>query len=170
MTPDAEGAPPAVLPAGTRLRVVSSTAAATVAGTAVHVQGLDDPSIDGWVVAGDLVPKDSVAPRVWGVVGGTARFSPNGDGVADTATITGNLSEIGRLDRHGQGRRRRHVKTATGTGAAFSLTWDGTSGGGTAADGAYSVSRRCGGRLGQRLQLERRQAHRRHRRARRSGR
>ena len=89
LTPDAEGVPPAVLPAGTRLRVVSSTAAATVAGTAVHVQGLDDPSIDGWVVAGDLVPKDSVAPRVWGVEGGTARFSPNGDGVGDTATVTG---------------------------------------------------------------------------------
>ncbi len=140
MTPDAEGAPPAILPAGTRLRVVSSTAAATVAGTAVHVQGIDDASIDGWVVAGDLVPKDSVAPRVWGVEGGTARFSPNGDGTGDTATVTGNLSETAAWTATVKDAGGGTVKTATGNGAAFSLTWDGASGGGTAADGTYTVS------------------------------
>ncbi len=140
MTPDAEGAPPVVLPAGTRLRVVSSTAAAAVSGTAVHVQGLDDPSIDGWVVAGDLIPKDSTAPRVWGVDGGTSRFSPNGDDVGDTATVTGNLSETAAWTATVKDADGGALKTATGNGATFALTWDGTTGGGTAADGAYSVS------------------------------
>ena len=140
MTPDAAGDPPAVLPAGTRLRVVSTTAAATVAGTAVHVQGLDDPSIDGWVVAGDLVPKDSAPPRVWGVDGGTSRFSPNGDGTVDTATVTGNLSETAAWTATVKDADGGALKTATGNGTTFSLTWDGASGGGAAADGAYSVT------------------------------
>ena len=140
LTPDAEGTPPAVLPAGTRLRVVSSTATATVAGTAVHVQGLDDPAIDGWVVAGDLVPKDSAAPRVWGVVGGTARFSPNGDGVTDTATISGNLSEPAAWTATLKDADGGTIKTATGNGTTFTLTWGGNTDGTTAADGAYPVS------------------------------
>ena len=118
----------------------SSTATATVAGTAVHVQGLDDPSIDGWVVAGDLVPKDSAAPRVWGVVGGTARFSPNGDGVTDTATISGNLSEPAAWTATLKDADGGTIKTATGNGTTFSLTWGGNTGGTTAADGAYPVS------------------------------
>ena len=130
LTPDVEGEPPTVLPAGTRLRVVSSTATATLVGTAVHVQGIDDPSIDGWVVAGDLVPKDSAAPRVWGVVGAGARFSPNGDDVVDTAH---DLGQPLRNRPPGPPRSRPAdggtIKTATGTSDTFSLTWGGTSGG-----------------------------------------
>jgi flagellar hook assembly protein FlgD len=140
LTPAAEGDPPAVLPTGTRLHVVSSMATAVVAGTAVHVQGVDDPSIDGWVAAGDLVPKDSAAPRVWGVDGGAGRFSPNGDGVTDTATISGNLSESAAWTATVKRADGSTIKTATGTSATFSLTWGGTSGGVTVADGAYAVS------------------------------
>ena len=140
LTPDVEGEPPTVLPAGTRLRVVSSTATATLAGTAVHVQGLDDPTIDGWVVAGDLVPKDSAAPRVWGVAGSGTRFSPNGDDVGDTATISGHLSESAGWTATVKALDGGTIKTATGTGDTFAITWGGTSGGSPVADGAYPVT------------------------------
>ena len=140
LTPDVEGELPTLLPAGTRLRVVSSTATATLVSTAVHVQGIDDPSIDGWVVAGDLVPKDSAAARVWGVVGSGTRFSPNGDDVVDTGTISGNLSESATWTATVKTTDGGTIKTATGTSDTFAITWGGTSGGSPVADGAYPVT------------------------------
>jgi flagellar hook assembly protein FlgD len=141
LTPDGEGLPPATIPTGTRLRVVlDGIAVASTGGPSVRVQGIDDPSIDGWVATADLVPKDSSAPRVWGVESGVGRLSPNGDGVVDDATMTGNLSEPAHWTAKVKGSDGTVLDTASGTGGTFSITWDGLDGGDPVADGAYTVT------------------------------
>ena len=107
---------------------------------------------------------------VRGLDGRHRPFSPNGDGVADTATICGQLHRIGRLDRcASRTPAAATLQTATGTGSTFSLTWDGTLGGGHRRRRRLHRQRDGRRRLGQRASSTRRQARRRHRRARRSG-
>src|SRR5262245_34396595 len=89
---DATGANTGSLAAGTRLRTVGSGTVGEPPVPAVHVTGLDDSSIDGWVDPAALVPKDSRAPAVWGTDTGGV-FSPNGDGRFDAAPIAARFSE-----------------------------------------------------------------------------
>ena len=57
LTPADFGEPASTLPAGTRLRVVESAGVTASDGSSVvHVQGIDDASIDGFVQAGDIDP------------------------------------------------------------------------------------------------------------------
>jgi hypothetical protein len=82
------------LPAGTRLKLLAVGSPATADTPAmIQVQGLDDPSIAGYVPADQLTPKDSRAPVVVGIDTGIGRLSPNGDGTADTAPIDVLFSE-----------------------------------------------------------------------------
>lgn len=137
------GSAPATIPAGTRLRVVATGLGTTALGaSAVQVEGLDDPSITGWVSVPDLLPRDSSAPRVWGLDDAGGVFSPNGDGRSDTASLSGRFSETVdyRVRILDGGTVRKEV---TGTGSTFSLGWDGLSGGGPLPDGTYDFEIRA---------------------------
>jgi hypothetical protein len=81
------------LPAGTRLKTIAIASPATTSRPAiVQVVGLDDPSIEGFVSAATLAPRDSKAPVLLGSETGTSRFSPNGDGRFDAQRIAGTFS------------------------------------------------------------------------------
>ena len=60
--------------------------------------------------------------------------------MGDTATITGHLSEAADWTATVKATDGGTIKTATGTGDTFGITWDGTSGGSPVADGAYPVT------------------------------
>ena len=82
------------VPAGTRLKTIAVGLAATASTPAlIQVQGLDDPSITGYVPADHLTPRDSRAPVLIGIDSGLGRFSQNGDGTADTITVDTLFSE-----------------------------------------------------------------------------
>ena len=140
LTAVAAGAPASTLAAGTRLRLLESAEVTAVDGsTVLHVQGLDDPSIDGYMAAGDLTPRDSQAPVVRSLAtGGT--FSPNGDKIADTATLSGRLSESASWAVKVRDAAGTVLVSKTGAGSTFSATWDGTASGATVPDGTYDVS------------------------------
>jgi flagellar hook assembly protein FlgD len=126
------------LPAGTRLSVVARSTQRAFDGSVVYeVRGLDDPALTGFVRAGDIAPRDSAAPRVVAVDPQTPVLSPNGDGVADRATLTARLSEAAdwRIQVRNAGGAVLHE--TTGTGTEPSLTWDGLADGIAVADGAY---------------------------------
>jgi len=140
LTPAAAGVPEATLGAGTRLRVIGSTGATATDGTAiVHVQGVDDPSIDGYVSAGTLTPRDSRAPVVRSLQTGGS-FSPNGDANFDTATLSGRLSESAAWTVQVRSAANALLYSQSGTGNTFGATWDGTASGVVVPDGTYTVS------------------------------
>ena len=61
--PGLGSAPVRALSAGTRLRVIGQPGALSTDATAlVQVQGLDDPTISGYLAVSDLVPRDSTPP------------------------------------------------------------------------------------------------------------
>ena len=142
LTPDAgTGQPPATAPAGARLRTVSAGTVPTSTGSgSVRVQGIDDPSIDGWMSVPDLLPRDSRGPQVWAVDTAGGRFSPNGDGRSDEARLSGRFSEpvAWRVRILGAGDAVLHE--TTGSGDAFDVTWNGLDGGAPLPDGAYGYS------------------------------
>ena len=134
------GAPNETLAAGTRLRVVGSAGVVATDGTAiVHVQGVDDPSIDGYMAAGSLTPRDSRAPVVRSLQTGGA-FSPNGDGTSDTATLSGRLSEPSDWTLQVRDAAHALLYTQSGSGNTFNATWDGKVSGAAVPDGTYEVS------------------------------
>lgn len=140
LTAAVAGRPDRTLAVGTRLRVVSSADAAAEDGsTVLHVQGLDDPSIDGYMRAGDLTPRDSKAPVVRSLSTGGA-FSPNGDKIADTATLSGRLSESASWAVKIRDAAGTVLVSETGAGSTFSATWDGSASGTVVPDGTYDVS------------------------------
>ena len=134
---DDAGQPAGSVPAGTRLRVVAPGNTISAVGAAsVLVEGVDDPSITGWMAVPDLLPRDSAAPAVWGL--DAATFSPNGDGRSDTGAVSGRFSEtvdwrVRILDGD------TVLDETTGSGDDFSITWDGLDGGTALPDGDYDV-------------------------------
>ncbi len=142
LTPDAgTGQPPATAPAGTRLRTVIAGDVPTTTGSgSVRVQGIDDPSIDGWMSVPDLLPRDSRGPQVWAVDTAGGRFSPNGDGRSDEARLSGRFSEpvAWRVRILGAGDAVLHE--TTGSGDAFDVVWNGLVGGAPLPDGPYGYS------------------------------
>ena len=127
------------LPAGTRLKTIAVAAPATADAPAIiHVAGLDDPSIDGYVAADRLVPKDSRAPVVIGIDAGTARFSPNGDGRFETQSVEVLVSESVSWTFEVKDAGGSVVGSQTGSGADVVATWDGLVGGTPVADGTYT--------------------------------
>ena len=132
-------ATPADLPAGTRLKTVAVAVAATSTTPAViQVAGLDDPTIAGYITADRLTPRDSRAPVLLGIDTGTARFSPNGDGRFDTQSISGTFSETVAWTLEIRNSGGTLVKSASGSGATASFSWDGLSGGQPLPDGTYT--------------------------------
>ena len=140
LTPAVAGEPDSTLAAGTRLRVVGSAGVTATDGTPiVHVQGVDDASIDGYMAAGTLAARDSRAPVVRSLQTG-GRFSPNGDSTMDDATLSGRLSETSAWTlkvRNGGG---DVLFSKSGNGSTFDATWDGSAAGSTVPDGTYDVS------------------------------
>ena len=127
------------LPEGTRLKTLAIGAPATADTPAmIQVQGLDDPSIDGYVAADRLAPKDSRAPVLIGIDAGAARFSPNGDGSSDTQALGALFSEAVDWTFEIRASGGAVVATQTGSGKELTVTWDGLVSGSAVADGTYT--------------------------------
>ncbi len=132
--------PAATLPAGTRLRVVAQPTQTSADGqTRVEIQGIDDPTIAGFVLAADLVAKDSTAPVVR-VLDPGGPFSPNGDSSRDTASIRGRFTESVAWKLRIKDSGGSQLYETTGTGSTFTAAWDGKVGGNPVPDGTYTVS------------------------------
>jgi flagellar hook assembly protein FlgD len=139
-SPDTSAAPTANLPAGTRLRVVAQPTQLSVEGAPlVQVEGIDDPSIGGYMVATDLAPRDSAAPVVRGLEPG-GPFSPNGDGLGDTTTISGRFTEVVAWTLRVRNAADDLLFETTGSGSTFETAWDGLVADVPAPDGTYTVS------------------------------
>ena len=137
---DTLSGPAATLPVGTRLRVVDQPYQVTAEGdTMVQVEGIDDPSIGGFMVATDLAPRDSSAPIVRALEPG-GPFSPNGDGQVDSTTISGRFTEAVAWTLRVRNAADDILFEKTGSGATFSVAWDGLVGGAPVPDGTYTVS------------------------------
>ncbi len=137
---DTLSAPTATLPAGTRLRVVEQpTQTSAVGDTLVQVQGVDDPTINGYMRASDLAAKDSTAPVVR-VLDPGLPFSPNGDSSHDAASIRGRFTESVAWTLRIKTTGGTLLYQTTGTGSTFTVPWDGKVGGHPVADGTYAVS------------------------------
>ena len=137
--PDTTGGPQATLAAGTRLRLLEQPVQTTAeGGQLVKVQGLDDPGISGFMAAGDLTARDSAAPIVRGL--SAAAFSPDGDGVSDTAVLTGRFTESVAWTVQILDSANGVLFERTGSGSTFEATWDGLNAGQAVQDGIYTVS------------------------------
>jgi len=134
-------APTSTVPAGTRLRVTQTAAQTTAEGAPlVEVQGIDDPTIVGYMAATDLVAKDSAAPLVRALDVGVGRFSPNGDGQGDTARIRARFTESVAWTLQIKSGGGTVLWSTTGTGSDLDTTWDGIVSGKAVADGTYTVA------------------------------
>jgi flagellar hook assembly protein FlgD len=133
------GLPPVTLGAGTRLRLVAAAGAAPDGSPAFQVQALDG-SLGGFVASSALAPRDSTPPRFWELDAGPGALSPDGDGSGDTVTVTARVSEAVTWRVDVADARGNPVWTTGGAGDQLAVTWDGTAGGGRAADGAYTAT------------------------------
>ncbi len=137
--PDATASASSTLDGDTRLRAVARPGTASAEGTPfIEVVGIDDPSITGYVLATDLVARDSSAPAVRGLDAG-GPISPNGDGTGDATTIRGRFTESVAWTLQIKGSGGGIKFQATGSGSTFETTWNGKSGGNPVADGPYQV-------------------------------
>jgi flagellar hook assembly protein FlgD len=126
------------LPAGTKLGVTARSTQLAFDGAALYeVQGLDDPDVAGFVRATDIAPRDSAAPRVVAVDPAAPVLSPNGDDVADRATVTARLSEAADWRIRVRAADGAVLHEATGTGNEPTMTWDGLVDGAAVTDGSY---------------------------------
>ena len=123
--------PAAVLPAGTRLKLLETVAGSGATAT-FKVQGLDDETISGYVAARDLEPRDSYAPMLTKLTGG------GGKPYATAATgghhaFSGSFNEAASWTATIK-KGDTTVASAKGDGTAFAIDLD------TAAtgDGAYT--------------------------------
>ncbi len=120
--------PIATLPADTRLKLLESVAGS--GGSAVfRVEGLDDPSIAGYVMARDLEPRDSIAPAVLSVSGGAG-------GAYSTAATSGVHHLSGTLNESADWtvtvkRGDTEYASASGSGTSFAVDIEPTAGDGT---------------------------------------
>ena len=127
------------VPQGTRLKVIARGVPPTPdSPPTVLVEGLDDPTIDGYVLASDLTPKDSRAPVLLAADTGVGRFSPNGDGRADAQTVGGVFSEIVHWTIRFRDSAGHVLATSTGDGGEFSASWNGLVDGVAVPDGTYN--------------------------------
>lgn len=135
------GTPSRTLPAGTRLRVMDQTSAfGLVAQNMGLVQGLDDPSISGYMATGDLIARDNAGPVLRSLDLGGGAISPNGDGVADQAVIGGTFSEAASWTATIQGPGGNPLYQQSGFGASFQLVWNPVDSGQHVPDGMYTIS------------------------------
>ena len=128
------------LPDGTRLKTIATAIPATATEAAmIQVEGLDDPSIQGYVSATSLAPRDSRPPVLVVMDAGTGKLSPNDDDRFDDVTLSGIFSEanltwtVAVKDGTGQ-----VVDETSGSGQTFTVTWDGLADGLRVPDGTYT--------------------------------
>ncbi len=139
------GIPVLTLSAGTRIRLVDQVSASGTSAQGsvpgiVPVQGLDDPSISGYMAMGDLVARDSSSPALRSLDLGGGSFSPNGDGLADRAVLGGTFTEMVDWTATIQGTGGYPLLQQGGTGSSFQLVWDPGAAGQYVADGIYTLS------------------------------
>ena len=136
LAPDpATGASPAVLPDGTRLRVLAS-AAAPGGGLAYRVTTVDGTR-SGFVAPVGLTARDGTTPVISGLAVAPATFNPTrGGGVTVSATASKAVDwSVSFLDSAGTS-----VATLAASGQALSTSWAGRGATGQpATDGPYSV-------------------------------
>jgi flagellar hook assembly protein FlgD len=129
------------VPAGTRVRLLGTAEQTTAEGAAlVEVEGIDDPSITGFMAVTDLAARDSTAPVVRAVDVGVGRFSPNGDGQGDTIPVRARFTEPVAWTAKVQNAGGTVLWQKTGTGAIFESQWDGLVSGTPVPDGTYTVT------------------------------
>ena len=126
-------------PLDTRVATIARPAQTGPAGVAlVQVVRLDDAAVQGFMRVADLMPRDSLPPRVLAVDPAAPVLSPNGDGVADTTTIRAALSESAAWRIRFRDADGTTLYEPGGSGADPVATWDGLVGGSPVADGTYS--------------------------------
>jgi flagellar hook assembly protein FlgD len=131
------------LPGGTRLKTITTAVPASTGVPAViQVQGLDDPTIAGYISAADLAPRDSRAPVLVGIDSGLGRFSPNGDERSDEIALTGIFSEVVAWTVDMKNGVGQVVDTWSGNGSTVNVTWDGLVDGVAVPDGTYTWTAR----------------------------
>ena len=132
--------PAAVLPPGTRLRVLRSTGSANagpLAGRAtVEVRPLDGGPA-GRVPVDMLVPRDSRPPIAYLVDRAAGPLALRGAGANGPLAVSGRLSEPATWRADITATDGRTVLSTGGSGDAFSVAWDGTSNGTPAPEGRY---------------------------------
>ena len=131
------GLPSATEPRDTRLRLLSQAGANAPSGARVVAVATLDGATAGWMSAADLLPRDSASPAIWSTDDGDGAFSPNGDGRGDSYRLTGRISEIAAWSVDFEDGTGAVLATGTGSGSAFSATWNGLVGGLPVADGTY---------------------------------
>lgn len=135
------GVPSRTLSAGTRLRVSSGLSAFELgAQNVVLVQGLDDPGISGYMAVTDLLPRDSAKPALRSLDLGGGAISPNGDGVADQAVISGTFSEDATWTVSILAPGGHPLVQQSGSGQSFWMTWAPLASGQSVPDGLYALS------------------------------
>ena len=148
--PDAAGAAAGTtdgvtpLAAGTRLATIARATQLSADGAPlVEVQGLDDPALHGVMRAADLIPKDSAAPKILAADPLAPLISPNGDGTADTVTVSGSLSETASWTVSVLAPDDTVLASTTGSGTTPRIAWDGRVDGLAVADGSYRYTIRA---------------------------
>ena len=132
----AGGAPLTTLPLDTRVRLDADLGTAPDGSKLLAVHTLDG-AVEGVMAGSSLTPRDSQGPRTWDAEDGTSAFSPNGDGSQDRYQLAVDLSESAAWTlriRDGD----TTLASASGTGKAATIDWDGRHGGSTVADGSYA--------------------------------
>jgi flagellar hook assembly protein FlgD len=129
------GEPATTLPASAKVRIEAQDVETAAAGASVFQVHTDD-GVEGWMLASELVPRDSAAPRVWSVDDGTGAFSPNGDGSEDSLALSVRLSERSSwtLTIGTEAGARKQVVSGSGDAAAGS--WAPAAG--SVPDGTYT--------------------------------
>jgi flagellar hook assembly protein FlgD len=126
------------LAAGTRLKVVDRPIAATAeAPSIVEVDGLDDPSITGFMEATDLAPRDSTPPSILSAGTGGSAFSPNADGRSDSASVSASFTETVDWVVRFSTQDGTVLHEQTGNGREAGSSWDGLVDGVAVPDGTY---------------------------------
>ena len=126
------------VPQGTRLKLLAKGVPPTPdSPPTVLVEGLDDPSIHGYVLASDLTPKDSRAPVLLAADTGGGRFSPNGDGRSDTQALDAVFSETVHWTLRFRDAGGHILATSSGDGRELTTSWGGLVEGSAVPDGTY---------------------------------
>lgn len=140
-TDSAASAVTGALPAGTRLRVKDQLAAfGWTDRPVVLVGGIDDPGIWGYIAVQDLVGRDNLSPALRSLDMGAGAISPNGDGLADQALVTGTFTEYVTWNATIQDPTGYPVYQASGAGWDFQLAWNPLATGQSTPDGTYTLT------------------------------
>jgi flagellar hook assembly protein FlgD len=117
------------------LRVVGKEPVTSVADGSPIYAVTDNSAVDGYMPGSSLVPRDSMAPRIWEVIDGSGSFSPNGDGTADTFPLSLKLSESSAWSLQITNGWGPPITTTSGSGDTASTTWAPSPG--SVSDGDY---------------------------------